>query len=79
VQQAGRTGLYQDDVDGVSGGIMQFPGDPGALLGGREAAFTGGLAFGAQRPLFQLGHPLAPQPGPVADEPRTDEDQGPEC
>jgi hypothetical protein len=57
---------------------MQFAGDPGAFLGGREAAFAGGFPLGARGAFFQLADPFAAQPGPVAGDPRAGEDERPE-
>ena len=68
-------GLDQDHVDRVAGGVVQVAGDPGALLGGRQAALALGLALGAQRALLELGHPLAPQPRAVAGQPGAAPDQ----
>jgi hypothetical protein len=59
-----------DHVDGVSGGVVEVAGDPGPLLGHRQAALPFRLTIGAESALLQLGDLLAAQTGSLAGEPR---------
>ena len=67
--QAPHPGVDEDHVDCVPGGVVQVAGDPPALLRDGEEALPLRIALGAQRPLLELGHPLAPQPRTVPGEP----------
>ena len=49
LQEACGSGLHEDDVDRVAGGVVQVAGDPGALLGGCEAPLALGLPLCPQR------------------------------
>ncbi len=57
---------------------MEVAGDARALLGGREAALSLGLALCAQRSLLELCEPLASESRAVAGEPGRRPDDGPE-
>ena len=62
-------GLDEDDVDRVTGRVVQVARDPRPLLGGREPALALGVPL---RPLGagdELGDPLAPQADAVAEHP----------
>ena len=67
--EAAHAGVHQDHVHRVARRVVQIAGDPPALLGRGEPALALGLALGAQRPLLELRHPLAPQAAPIAGEP----------
>ena len=77
VLQAAEPGVDQDHVDRVAGGVVQVAGDADALLGGRQAAVALGVALGALRPLLELGHALAAQPGAIAGQPGAAPDNTP--
>ena len=69
LEQSGRTGLDEDDVDRVPGRVVQVAGDAHALLRGGEPALALGLSLGVPGALLELGDPLASQPGTVPGEP----------
>ena len=50
--QPPESGVDEDDVDRVAGGVVQVARDPDALLRGGEAPLALGLALGAQRALL---------------------------
>jgi hypothetical protein len=47
MQQASGAGLDTDDVDRVTGGVVQVAGYPGALFGGSEVSLALRVTFGA--------------------------------
>lgn len=70
VPQPGGAGPDGDHADRVPCGVVKLAGDPGALLGGCEAAFPLCLTLGAQSALLELRDVLASQAGSLAGEPR---------
>ena len=68
-EQPGRACLDEDDVDRVTGRVVQVARDPRPLLGRRQPALALGIPL---RPLGagdELGDPLAPQADAVAEHP----------
>ena len=70
LQQARATGLHEDHVDRVRGGVVQVPRDPIALLGHREPTLARGLALGPLGALTQVSQPLPALAQLVPDDPR---------
>ena len=78
-EQTRGTGLDEDHVDRVAGGVVKVARDPGALPGGDSRRSRSGLALGALGTLLERGNALAPQlaalPPPstrVSSRPRTE-------
>ena len=71
-------GMDEDHVDRVPCRVVEVAGDATALLGRGQAALALSLALGAQRALLELGDALAPEPGPIAGQPRAAPDGDPE-
>ena len=69
LQQPGGTGLDEDDVDRVAGGVVEVARDAGALLGRGQPALALGVPLGATGALLELGDPRAPLADAVADHP----------
>jgi hypothetical protein len=67
---AGGTGAQRDHADRVAGGVMEVAGDPGALLGGREATLAFARALRIESALPELRDVRAAQARALAGEPR---------
>ena len=74
LQQARGPGLDEDDVDRVTGRVVEVTSDSATFLGGRKPALALGFALRTVRALLELSHLLAPQPRAVAGDPH----RGPE-
>ncbi|MBB6553585.1 hypothetical protein HD593_008380 [Nonomuraea rubra] len=70
VPQPGRSCPDGDHADRMPGRVVQVTGDTGTFLRGGQQPFLLGLAFRPHGPLLKLGDLLAPQPRPLAGEPR---------